>query len=173
MGSIAAAVLAVLVFNLAFPYWIALPIALVFGTATGAGVERLLGWRLFDKSRLVLVVATIGIAQVILLLLLAGPLKVDPARLASSGYPQPFDLRWTVGSAVLTSSQILTIIVAPAIAIRLWVLPTRPRRGGPIPGAASSPDAARLAGVSVRRVSLIVWTIAGTISAVAAILFAP
>src|SRR4051794_964726 len=173
MGSIAAAVLAVLVFNLAFPYWIALPIALVFGTAVGAGVERLLGWRLFDKSRLVLVVATIGISQVILLFLLVGPLKVDPGRLAAEGYPQPFDFHWTIGSAILTSSQILTIIVAPAIAVGLWLLLTRTRTGQAIRGAASNPDAARLAGISVRRVSLIVWTIAGVISAVAAILFAP
>ena len=173
MGAIAAAVLAVLVFEVSFPYWVALPIALVVGAATGAGVERLLGWRLFDKSRLVLVVATIGIAQVILLLLLAGPLKVDPGRLAADGYPQPFDVRWTIGSAVLTSSQILTIIVAPAIAIGLWLLLTRTRTGQAIRGAASNPDAARLAGVSVRRVSLIVWTIAGLISSVAAILFAP
>jgi ABC-type branched-subunit amino acid transport system permease subunit/ABC-type branched-subunit amino acid transport system ATPase component len=173
MGSIAAAVLAVLVFNLAFPYWIALPIALVFGAATGAGVERLLGWRLFDKARPVLMVATICIAQVILLLLLVGPLKVDQGRLAAHGYPQPFGTHWTIGSAILTSSQILTIIVAPIIAVGLWLLLTRTRTGQAIRGAASNPDAARLAGVSVRRVSLIVWTIAGLISSVAAILFAP
>ncbi|MBV8983401.1 MAG: ATP-binding cassette domain-containing protein, partial [Acidimicrobiia bacterium] len=173
MGSIAAAVLALLVFNLAFPYWVALPIALVFGAATGAGVERLLGWRLFDKSRLVLMVATIGVAQVILLLLLVGPLKVDQGRLAAHGYPQPFDAHWTIGSAILTSSQILTIIVAPAIAVALWFFLTRTRMGQAVRGASSNPDAARLAGISVRRISLIVWTSAGLISAVAAILFAP
>ena len=173
MGSIASAALAVLVFRFAFPYWAALPVALVLGAATGAGVERLLGWRLFDKSRLVLVVATIGISQVILLLLLVGPLKVDPGRLAADGFPEPFDTQWKLGSAVLTSSQILTIIVAPAIAIGLWLLLTRTRTGQAIRGAASNPDAARLAGISVRRVSLIVWTIAGLISSVAAILFAP
>jgi len=173
MGALAAALLAVLVFNLSFPYWVALPIALVFGAAVGAGVERLLGWRLFNSSRLVLVVATIGISQVILLLLLVGPLHVDPGRLAAHGYPQPFEAHWTIGSAILTSSQILTIIVAPAIAVGLWLLLTRTRMGRAIRGAASNPDAARLAGVSVRRVSLIVWTIAGLISAVAAILFSP
>ncbi|MBV9041341.1 MAG: ABC transporter permease, partial [Acidimicrobiia bacterium] len=173
MGSIASATLAVLVFNLAFPYWVAVPLALALGAAVGAGVERLLGWRLFDKSRLVLMVATIGISQVILLVLLEGPLHVDPGRLAAHGFPQPFDAHWKIGSAILTSSQILTIIVAPAIAVGLWLLLTRTRTGQAIRGAASNPDAARLAGVSVRRVSLIVWTIAGLISSVAAILFAP
>ena len=173
MGSVASALLAVLVFRLDAPYWVALPVALAAGAGTGAAVERLLMWRLFDRSRLVLLVASIGVAQLILLLVLAGPLKADPARLATDGYPQPFDLRWKLGTAVLTSSQVLTIVVAPAIAVGLSLFLTRTRTGRAIRGAASNPDAARLSGISVRRVSLIVWVIAGFISSVAAILYAP
>lgn len=173
MGSVASASLAVLVFRFGVSYWLALPVALVLGAATGAAVERLLGWRLFDKSRLVLLVATIGISQLILLLVLAGPLKADPTRLAADGYPQPFDWRWNVGSAVVTSSQILTILIAPAIAVGLYLFLARTRTGRAIRGAASNPDAARVSGISVRRVSLIVWVLAGLVSSVAAILYAP
>ena len=90
---------------------------LVVGGATGALVERLLMWRLFDKSRLVLLVATIGISQLILLLVLGGPLKPDPQRLAADGYPQPFDGRWRVGSAVLTSSVSVVLAVSNRV---LW-----------------------------------------------------
>jgi ABC-type branched-subunit amino acid transport system ATPase component/ABC-type branched-subunit amino acid transport system permease subunit len=173
MGSIASALLAVLVFRFDVPYWLALVAALVAGAATGAVVERLLGWRLFDSSRLVLLVATIGVSQLILLLVLAGPLKVDSAQLATDGYPQPFGFRWTVGSAVLTSSQVLTILVAPVIAIALYAFLARTKTGRAIRGASSNADAARLAGVSVRRVSLLVWVLAGLVSSVAAILYAP
>ena len=173
MGSVASAFLAVVVFRFDVPYWVALPGALVLGGATGAAVERLLGWRLFDKSRLVLLVATIGISQLILLLVLGGPLKADATRLATDGYPQPFDLRWSVGSAVVTSSQVLTIVVAPLIAIALYLYLARTRTGRAIRGAASNPDAARLAGISVRRVSLVVWVLAGVVSSVAAVLYAP
>jgi ABC-type branched-subunit amino acid transport system ATPase component/ABC-type branched-subunit amino acid transport system permease subunit len=173
MGSVASASLAVLVFRFDAPYWVALPMALALGAATGALVERALMWRLFDRSRLVLLVATIGISQMILLLVLAGPLKPDAQRLATDGYPQPFSGRWEVGSAVLTSSQILTIVVAPLIAIGLSLLLARTRTGRAIRGAASNPDAARLSGISVRRVSLLVWTIAGLVSSVGAILYAP
>ena len=77
MGSVASASLAVLVFRFHLPYWLALVLALALGAGTGALVERLLMWRLFDRSRLVLLVATIGISQLILLLVLAGPLKPD------------------------------------------------------------------------------------------------
>ena len=173
MGSIASAGLAVMIFRFHAPYALALPVALVAGVGGAALVERLLGWRLFDKSRLVLLVATIGVAQLILLLVLAGPLKVDPGTLAVRGYPQPFHLRWTVGSAVLNSSQVLTVIVAPIIAIGLYLFLARTKTGRAIRGASSNPDAARLAGISVRRVSLIVWMIAGLVSSLAAILYAP
>ena len=173
MGAVASASLAVLVFRFDVPYWLALVLALAFGAATGAVVERLLMWRLFDKSRLVLLVSTIGISQLILLLVLAGPLKPDAERLLVDGYPQPFDARWEVGSAVLTSSQILTMIVAPLIAVALFLLLARTRTGRAIRGAASNPDAARLSGISVRRISLLVWTIAGLVSSVGAILYAP
>jgi ABC-type branched-subunit amino acid transport system ATPase component/ABC-type branched-subunit amino acid transport system permease subunit len=173
MGAIASCSLAVLVFRFGTPYWMALPTALVIGVATGALVERLLMWRLFQASRLVLLVATIGISQLILLAVVAGPLKPDAQRLAAEGYPQPFDTRWEVGTAVLTSSQILTIVVAPAIAVALSLVLNRTRTGRAIRGAASNPDAARLSGISVRRTSLLVWALAGFVSSVGAILYAP
>lgn len=173
MGAIAAAVLAVLVYELGLPYWIALALALAVGGLTGAGIERLLGWRLFDQSRLALLVATIGISQLALLAILVGPLKIDAGRLAHDGYPEPFSFRWTVGSLVLNPSQVTTIIVGPLIAIGLFLFLNRTRTGRAIRGAASNPDAARLSGVSVRQVSLIVWVLTGLISAFAAILYAP
>ena len=173
MGAIAAAVLAVLIFEVDAPYWIALPVALAVGALTGAAIERLLSWRLFEKSRLALLVATIGVAQLALLAILKGPLKVDASRLAIKGYPEPFHLRWRVGDVVLSSSQVTTIIIGPLIAVGLFLFLSRTRTGRAIRGAASNPDAARLAGVSVRRISLLVWVIAGLISALAAILAAP
>jgi ABC-type branched-subunit amino acid transport system ATPase component/ABC-type branched-subunit amino acid transport system permease subunit len=173
MGSVASAALAVLVFRFALPYPVALPVALALGVGTAVAVERLLEWRLFGGSRLALLVATIGVSQLILMLVMAGPLQVDPGRLATDGYPQLFHLRWTVGSAVLTSSQVLTIVVAPAIAIGLSLFLARTRTGRAIRGAASNPDAARLAGISVRQVSLVVGALAGGVSSVAAILYAP
>jgi ABC-type branched-subunit amino acid transport system ATPase component/ABC-type branched-subunit amino acid transport system permease subunit len=173
MGYVAAAALAVFVFELGLPYWVALVLALIVGGATGAGVERLLSWRLFEKSRLTLLVATIGVSQLALLLVLKGPLAVDARRLTSEGYPQPFGFRWTVGDVVLNSSQVTTILIGPLIAVGLFTFLARTRTGRAIRGAASNPDAARLSGVSVRRVSLLVWVIAGLVSALTAILFSP
>jgi ABC-type branched-subunit amino acid transport system ATPase component/ABC-type branched-subunit amino acid transport system permease subunit len=173
MGSVASAALAIAVFRFHVPYGIAAVLALAFGVATGIGVERLLAWRLYRASRLTLLVATIGVAQLILIAVLVGPLKVDASRLAVDGYPQPFTVTWHLGSAVISSSVLLTLVIAPALAVALYLFLDRTRTGRAIRGAASNPDAARLAGISVRRVSLIVWALSGLVSSVAAILYAP
>ncbi|HEX9684136.1 MAG TPA: branched-chain amino acid ABC transporter permease/ATP-binding protein [Acidimicrobiales bacterium] len=173
MGAVAASVLAVLVFDFDLPYPLALVVALVAGGLTGAGIERLLGWRLFDKSRLTLLVATIGVAQLVLMSTIIGPLALDQGRLATEGYPQPFTLSWRVGSFVLNSSQVTTLVVAPLIAVGLMMFLTNTKTGKAIRAAASNPDAARLSGVSVRKVSLLVWVLASTVSSLAAILYAP
>ena len=173
MGALAASTLAVLVLQLHVPYWIALAAAVVVGGLTGAAIERLLGWRLFEKSRLALMVATIGVAQLILLAIIKGPFHVDPGRLTRKGFPEPFKLHWHFEGVTLTGSHVTTLIVGPLIAVGLSLFLKRTRAGKAIRGAASNPDAARLAGISVRRVSLLVWVLAGLVSALAAILFAP
>lgn len=173
MGAIAAATLATLVLEVHAPYPIAFVAALAVGGLTGAAIERLLGWRLFERSRLTLLVATIGVSQLVLLATLNGPLKPDSALLAVKGYPEPFTLRWTVGSFVLSSSQVTTLVIGPLVAVGLLLFLDRTRTGKAIRGAASNPDAARLAGVSVRRVSLTVWVLASLVSSLTAILFAP
>jgi ABC-type branched-subunit amino acid transport system ATPase component/ABC-type branched-subunit amino acid transport system permease subunit len=173
MGGVAASVLATLVLRFHAPYPVAFVLAMAFGGLTGAGIERLLGWRLFSKSRLTLLVATIGVSQLALMATITGPLAHNTARLATDGYPEPFSLRWTIGSFVLSSSQVTTLVVGPLIAVALLLFLNRTRTGKAIRGAASNPDAARLAGVSVRRVSMIVWVLASLVSSLTAILFAP
>ena len=144
------------------------------GAATGAGVERLLGWRLFDKSRLVL---RGGDHR---RLAADPPRRCWPARSRST----PADWRptatpsrstcggrWAAPSSRRARSSRSSSPRRSPSALCLFL--TRTRTGRAIRGAASNPDAARLAGISVRRVSLIVWVIAGSISSVAAILYAP
>jgi ABC-type branched-subunit amino acid transport system ATPase component/ABC-type branched-subunit amino acid transport system permease subunit len=173
MGSVAASALATIVFKLHAPYVLALVGALAIGALVAAGIERLLGWRLFARSRLTLLVATIGIAQLSLLATLRGPLAIDATQLAKRSYPEPFSLHWRIGGVLLGPSHILTLIAGPLIAVALLQFLNRTRLGTAIRGAASNPDAARLAGISVRQVSLIVWVIAGLLSSLTAILYAP
>ncbi|TML62315.1 MAG: ATP-binding cassette domain-containing protein [Actinobacteria bacterium] len=173
LGVIAASLLAILSAQHGWPYWLALPVALATGGLVGALVERLVVQRLFNASRLVLLVATIGVAQILFVITLKGPLLVNATTIARKGYPVPFHLSWHVGAIILNSSQIVTMVVAPLIAVGLYLFFARTSIGKAIRAASSNPEAARLAGISVRQVSLIVWVVAGLLSGLTAVLHAP
>jgi ABC-type branched-subunit amino acid transport system ATPase component/ABC-type branched-subunit amino acid transport system permease subunit len=173
LGLIAAALLAKMAAENSIPYWPALLLALLAAAALGAVVERLVVQRLFEASRLVLLVASVGVAQILFVATLVGPLKVNAGVIVREGYPVPFDFRWKVGAIVLNSSQVVTLIFAPAIALGLYLFFTRTALGKAIRAAASNADAARLAGISVRKISLFVWISAGVLSGLTAILLAP
>ncbi len=173
LGIIAAAIVARLVVEGDVPYVLALPIGLLGAAAVGALVERTVVARLFHSSRLVLMIATIGVAQLLFVATLRGPLAPDRTKMTAEGYPVPFTLRWEVGGVVLGAPQVLTLIAGPLLAIALYLFFARTVTGRAIRAASSNPDAARLAGVSVRRVSTIVWILAGVLSGLTAILLAP
>ena len=64
-------------------------------------------------------------------------------------------------------------LFAPLAVVALQLLFTRTELGRTIRAAAANPEAARLAGISVRRTSTTVWVIAGVLSTLTAILQAP
>ena len=68
MGAFAAALLARLVINWGVDYWVALPVCVIAGGLLGAGIELVIVRRLFRSPRVVLFVATIGLAQLLHLL---------------------------------------------------------------------------------------------------------
>ena len=173
MGLVAASALGVLVMDHDVPYPFALVIAVALGVGVGYLVQRLFSWRLPDASPTTLVIATIGISQVLLIASAAGPLKIDATKAATEGYPLPFDAQFDVGGYTLNTSEIITIIVGPLLVLALQLFITRTKLGTSIRGVASNREAAMLAGISVRRTAITVWMLAGGISAIAAILFAP
>ena len=175
MGILAALVLGRLSLEAHVPYPIGFVVALAFGGLTGVAIDRLVVQRLFNASRLVLLVATIGVAQFLFFFTAwsRSPFVINDRTLGMHGYPVPFHFRWTVGKVSLTSSQVVTLLLAPAIAAALYLFFARTQLGKAIRAASSNPEAARLAGISVRQVSLMVWTVAGVLSALTAILQAP
>ena len=173
LGVVGAALLARLAGEGDWPYWPTFFLALAVSAAIAVAIERTVVQRLFGAPRLVLLLATIGVAQLLLVLTITGPLAVDGGALAAAGgYPVPFTLDINVGSLVLTSSQLVTLVLAPLLAFGLGAF-FRTTTGKAVLASSSNPDAARLAGISVRRVSLVVWIVAGVLSGLTAILLAP
>ncbi len=152
-------------------FWPSFLVAVVMGALVGALIEARFISRLAGAPRVVVLVATLGLAQ---LILAANQIIVSPAQqaqlLGSAAFPEP--LPWTihVAGATLRPSALLTIVLVPAIGLALAAFLRLTRFGTAMRAVAENEDNARLLGVSARRVSRAAWALGGGLSATAAVL---
>ncbi len=170
IGAFGAAVLAKLVLDHGWNFWVALAVVLVGGGALGALIETTVIRRLARGPKLALLVATIGIAQ----LLLVAQLLLPKVRLENAGpFPSPLGKSLTIGNLVLNSPHFMIIAFVPAVVVGLGMLLQRTPWGLAIRAAADNRDAAELAAISTRRVSTMVWVLAGVLSTLTVVLVNP
>ncbi len=169
VGVIAAVFLVKLTADFKFEYWFALVLSIALAAAVGALSELVLR-RLFSRPRVLVMVATIGLSQV-LLALTALPF-IRPHNLYKP-VPVPFDISFTLGTTIFTPAEVLTLIVAPIVALALAFAVRTTTWGLSMRAMSENADSARLSGVWIRRTSTLTWTVAGALSAFTAILNAP
>lgn len=168
IGALGAAILAKLVLDEGWNFFVALALVLVVGAAVSAAVELGIVRRLFKAPRLILLVATIGAAQLafVLQLLLPGVERTAP-------YPTPFDLSVELGDLTLRSEHLAVLLLVPAVVFGIAYLMNRTRYGIAIRASAENGDRAELVGISTRRVSTMVWVCAGILATLTAVLINP
>jgi len=172
IGGLAATVGVVMVLGWHLSYWVALPAGFAVAVAIGAGIDAVVIGRLFSAPRLIVTVATVGVLQI----LGAGEIVI-PQRFAHlaplAKFKTPFTLSFRVRPITFTGDYVVALVVAPvamaAIGLFLW----RSDTGIAIRAAADSGERALLLGIPVRRLSRIVWMVAGGLSGLAALLSAP
>jgi ABC-type branched-subunit amino acid transport system ATPase component/ABC-type branched-subunit amino acid transport system permease subunit len=170
MGALPALLIPILVINHGWPYWPTLVIALAAAALLGGLIEFLVIRRLHRATRLTAMVATIGIAQV-----LFGITFIIPraGELTGKQYPTPFNWRLSTGPLVLGPGQLLIAIVVPLSVIGLTWFLRRSRIGRASRASAENAEAAQLAGVPTARVAFVIWTLAGLLAGLGAILIGP
>ena len=157
-------------------YGLAYPLAMLLGVAvavlTGVLIELLVIRRLFDASRVVLLIATVGVAQMIAFLIYSALPDAQSGRI-----PIALDSAWA--KFTITDSLRLDVrqtsvlvLITPVLILLGWFL-TRTRFGLHIRAVADSADNARLIGVSPKRVSTVVWGLAAGFAAYTQIVIAP
>ncbi len=169
LGVVAAVFMVKCYYDFGFNYWFALGIALVLAAAVGALCELVLR-RLFNRPRILVMVATIGLSQV-LFVFTALPF-MRPKNLFRP-FPVPVHLSFHVGTYLFTSGQVLTLIVAPIVAVALAAFVKWSKWGLAMRAMSENAESARLSGIWVRRASTVAWTLAGVLSAFTAILASP
>jgi len=167
MGLVASGLQADLVIDYRLPFVAALPISLAVGTLFGLLADRIVIRRLFYAPRVILLVATIGIAQ---LAETVAALLPKIGNLAAT-YPVVSSGVWQLSPRLqISGTQIAIIIVVPVIALALSVLLNRTVLGKAVLASADNPALARLHGISPKAVSAVVWAGAGLVSSICLIL---
>ncbi|HVM53444.1 MAG TPA: ABC transporter permease [Acidimicrobiales bacterium] len=154
-------------------YFLAMGVGVVTGLVVGGVVEVVVIRRFSEASRLVLTVATIGLAQI---LGYFGAFFI-PQRFGSSGLVGGFETPFTFGFDIepvhFTAGHIFIIAaVPPIIAALSWFL-LRTDAGVAVRAAAQNKERALLLGIPIHRLKTIVWIVAGGLAALTIILRAP
>lgn len=171
MGVPATALFAVMVGVRGWPYWPSLVAALLLGALLGVVIELVVIRRLFKAPRVIVLVATIGVAQLCEAITLALP-QWRTGTLQTQ-FPLPFQGTWYPGLDITVSaSQVLVLVVVPAITVGLWWLLGHTPFGDAVRAAATNADLARMTGINPKMVSTGVWAIAGLLATVAILLTA-
>lgn len=169
LGVLSASLLALLVLTYGWPFWPAVIVSVVAGGLIAAALELTVITRLFRAPRVILLVATIGIAQLCELLQVALP-DIDVSM--ANRYPVALSGRWEILGLRVRGVEMIVIIVVPVLTAALTYYLQRTAQGRAIRAAASNPDLARLTAISPKIISTITWIIAGLLAAVALILVA-
>ncbi|HET9731127.1 MAG TPA: ABC transporter permease [Acidimicrobiales bacterium] len=153
-------------------FWLALPAAVVVGGIVGGATEMFTIRRFKSSARLLVTVASIGLAQLFGGLELLGSSAEHFVSLTGSFSP-PFSISIPINVYDFQSSAVIIVVVVPlVIAFLSWFL-LRTSAGIAIRAAAENEDRALLLGIPVRRLSTTVWVVAGALTTLAFMLQAP
>ncbi|HET6909541.1 MAG TPA: branched-chain amino acid ABC transporter permease [Mycobacteriales bacterium] len=154
------------------PYFLALALGVLASVLTAMLTERMVIRPLFNRPRVVLVVATIGVA-----LLLIGVEGMLP-------YPQTASLRTIsdvlnvrsyvtqVDHVAILDQDLAKFIALALLAVAAFVFFRFTPTGTAILAVSQDATAARVVGISVERISATTWAIAGLLGGIAGVLLA-
>ena len=178
IGAFAVAMLLMLTGRYDWPYWPSLLTALVASAFLGGLIERTVIQRLYDSPRIIALLATVGVAQVVAVTRLVLPKPEVNGEAAQFGggvsFPVPFDEpHITFGRVVFGPEHLMVLVFGPLLAVGVALFLRSSIYGLATRAAAENAPRARLAGVPVQRVSMLAWVISALLAGVAAILLAP
>ncbi len=130
---------------------------------TGVLIERLAYRPLRSAPRLSAVVSALGAGLVIQnsIMLLWGPnMKIFPSELFSQA-------QWNIGGVVFTFTQLMILALSSVLMVALYIFINKTKVGTAIRAVALDQDAAKLMGINVNQIILIIFVIGSILGAVA------
>ncbi len=156
MGAVGGVLMVNLYLEQKWPYYLTLAIGVATGLLLGGLIEFTVVRRFANASRLILTVATIGLAQ-----LLGGVSALIPTIWDSpglvGGFKTPVSFSFEISPIKITGDHLLIIFcVAPILIALAWFL-LRTDVGIAVRAAADNAERALLYGIPIRRLQTIVW----------------
>ena len=153
------------------PLWFAGPFAFLAGGIVGAAIYFVSAhWMLTQKNfEVTIIIATFGLGMA----LEAGLMKLLRELFQAAPYAQPLSLgadSFLVGDVPVSYQRLIIWAVAVALIVLVALFLTRTTMGRAIRATAQNRDAARLMGVKVKRVYVIVLALASGLAGVAGIM---
>jgi branched-chain amino acid transport system permease protein len=162
-----------------FNFFLAVLVGLVASLIIGA-VISLLPRHFRRSSRLILMVATLGLAQflggfsALVPLLFCPPSNSSCATAAAhQTFNTPLNFQFTINPVVFSGNDVVAVGGAALICVALALFMRRSKYGLAIRAASENGERATLLGVPVARLDTIVWVIAAVLSAVTILLRVP
>ncbi|HUC05986.1 MAG TPA: ATP-binding cassette domain-containing protein [Acidimicrobiales bacterium] len=173
MGALAGTLGVMLYLGAGLNWFASLCIGLVAGALLGAGVDLLFRWRFSRTPRLLVMVATIGLGQVFggIQALVPGWLH-GPELLGAFSTPLS-RFSFTIRPVLFDGNDLVALGVLLSVPAALGWFLLRTRSGVAIRSLAENPERARLLGIPARRLSMVVWTVAGTLAALTVMVNGP
>lgn len=166
LGLLPTTVAVMLLLQSGLTYVLAFTIGLVGAIVVGMAAELVVIRRFTESPRLILTVATLGLAQLLGLAALLVPRWWD-ARVASQRIDSPLDITFDIGSFRFNDNHLIVLVAVPLVLAGVGFLLQRTRLGLAIRASAESPDRAATLGISVKGVQSAVWGLAAALAFVA------
>lgn len=163
LGLLPTIIAVMLVVESGFPWFAGLVLGLGMAMVTGASAEFLVIRRFSASPRLILTVATIGLAQLLGFAALLTP-RWWNARVSSQRIDGPIDVRFEVGAFTFGGDDILVLVTVPVVLLVTWAVLTHTRVGIAVRASAERPARAATLGIPVSSVQTGVWAVATTLA---------
>jgi ABC-type branched-subunit amino acid transport system ATPase component/ABC-type branched-subunit amino acid transport system permease subunit len=173
MGALAATVGVELNLSKHINWFICIAISLAVGALLGLVVDFIIRWRFFTAPRLIVMVVTIGLAQLFGGIQLFVPTWLHgPSIVGSVTTPLTAHSQF-VFPDLFNGNDLLIAIAIPIVLIAMGWFLLRTDAGTAVRSVADNSDRAMLLGIPVKRLSTLVWVIAGVLAALTSTLSAP
>ena len=180
-GVLAAVVAIELVVQWHQNYFLAMACGIIGAVILGAVINTIIIRRFRRSSRLILTVATIGLAQLLsglsqlIPLIICNPAKNQSCITAANNqsFNTPLHVSFSVSPVIFSGNDIVAVGGALVVIVALALFLRKSRYGVAIRAAAENGDRATLLGIPVPRLDTIVWCVAAVLSALAVLLRVP